>query len=211
MSKKENLRYTLNRLYECRNLEISNLWQRSVFLSVFLILCFSAYGYLTLEMISKLVEEPNKLKNELLINTICLFIVFVGMIFSIIWILMSKASKGWYEVYESAIHKFENDHYLDLKLPHDNIMGNMELDEQNKSRNIFSTKAGSYSPSRINIAIGQISLCLWLIFCIFHSSFTFYNSSINSEFSIATILMLIVGFSSALIVIYSKYIKSSFL
>lgn len=50
-SRKE-LKDVLDRLYKCRDLEISNLWQRSIFLSVFMVLCFSGYGYLLLQIIN---------------------------------------------------------------------------------------------------------------------------------------------------------------
>ena len=31
-------------LWRCRDFELSHLWQRSIFLSAFLILCFTVYG-----------------------------------------------------------------------------------------------------------------------------------------------------------------------
>ncbi|WP_300232445.1 hypothetical protein [uncultured Alistipes sp.] len=31
-------------LWRCRDFELSHLWQRSIFLSAFLILCFTGYG-----------------------------------------------------------------------------------------------------------------------------------------------------------------------
>jgi len=163
---KHDLRYTLDRLYECRNLEISNLWQRSVFLSVFLILCFTAYGYLIPELGSILGD--NDIDAILYLNSIALFLAVIGALFSVVWILMTKSSKGWYEVYETAIHNFENTYFLKLKLPNAYIMGNMLLKNENKSKNIFSTKAGPYSPSRLNIIIGQISLLIWGLFILIH-------------------------------------------
>ena len=32
------------KLWRCRDFELSHLWQRSIFLSAFLILCFTGYG-----------------------------------------------------------------------------------------------------------------------------------------------------------------------
>lgn len=183
---KENLRYTLERLYKCRDLEISNLWQRSVFLSVFLILCFSAYGYLMSEMVKVndhiIYENMNvnskmgnligslKIKESTQYalqnyNLVAICISCVSIIFSILWIGMAKGSKAWYEVYESAIVKFENN-YSELGIEDDYKMGNMKLEDKDDS--LFSTKAGGYSPSKINIAIGQVSLIIWIIICFFH-------------------------------------------
>lgn len=207
---KEDLQRTLNRLYECRNLEISNLWQRSVFLSVFLILCFTAYGYLALEL--KTTYDENTQDQQLLLtSTICLFVCFVGTAFSVVWILMSKGSKGWYEVYERAIYKFEQKHYLALDLPKKNRMGNMKLKYKNDS--ILSTAAGSYSPSRINVAIGQISLVVWISLTISHAIFNFtISAKVNSiTFNGITLSILLVGTGLILYLIKSRYLKSGFL
>ena len=41
--------FTIKDLYiqywHCRDFEIQNLWQRSIFLGTFLILCFTGYGF----------------------------------------------------------------------------------------------------------------------------------------------------------------------
>ncbi len=212
MGKKEDLRFTLNRLYNCRDLEISNLWQRSVFLSVFLILCFTAYGYLALELVNKLVGPKKIISDDLLLlSTICLFITVVGTTFSLVWILMAKGSKAWYEVYETAIHKFENAHYKKLKLPYDNIMGNMGLESRKKNENIFSTKSGSYSTSRINIAIGQITLVLWIILSIIHLIFNFYYCEIFDKYFWFNIALTIIDILILYFIVISEYLKSSFL
>lgn len=120
MSKKEDLRYTLDRLYECINLEITNLWQRSVFLSVFLILCYTGYGYLALELIDENVFSQK-------INISSSIVANIGLIFSAIWIFMCKAPKAWYEVYETAIVNFEKKYNKEILLPKSFIMGNMPL------------------------------------------------------------------------------------
>ncbi|ADZ11624.1 hypothetical protein J5295_05265 [Riemerella anatipestifer] len=162
---KEDLINTLNRLYRCRDLEISNLWQRSVFLSVFLILCFTAYGYLILN----LVKENYDLNTLNKYNITCLLLSSISVIFSTIWILMAKASKAWYEVYESAISSFEYKYFEKINLPAENIMGEMIFRRELRNDNIFSRKGGAFSPSKINIAIGQISLLIWAIIMLLHS------------------------------------------
>ena len=47
----DSLRRTLDRMYCCRDLELSNLWQHSVFLGTFLVLCFIGYGVLVHSML----------------------------------------------------------------------------------------------------------------------------------------------------------------
>lgn len=186
--KKKDLRYALDGLYKCRDLEIYNLWQRSVFLSVFLIVCFSAYGYLMSEMVKSNdtnvfeifnIKTNNVIGNDLKIkeslqfhilnyNLVAICISFASIIFSILWIMMAKASKAWYEVYESGIVDFQKNYGLQLGIPKKYRMGEMGLSKENKDDSLFSTKAGGYSPSKINIAIGQISLILGCITCLFH-------------------------------------------
>ena len=160
-----SLERTLNRLYTCRDLEISNLWQRSVFLSVFLILCFTGYGYIILKIVDN--ADQNALP---LLNLIAIILASVSLLFSCIWIMMAKGSKAWYEVYESAITSFEKEKEYQkiLRIPEDYRMGNLDLSHDKINNNIFSTKAGGYSVSRINIAIGQICFCIWAAAILFH-------------------------------------------
>lgn len=155
------LTQTLKKLYRCRDLEISNLWQRSIFLAVFLTLLLSSYGIL----FSKILEN-NKANIKLFcIAAICLSII--GIIFSIIWIMMSKSSKAWYEVYENAITGYEKEHRKELGIPRDYRMGKMPPKEIDNS--LSSTKAGGYSPSKINILIGQVFWFIWIVIYTIHA------------------------------------------
>lgn len=207
---KEDLINTLNKLYRCRDLEISNLWQRSIFLSVFLILCFTAYGYLMLDLV-KANYKVNILNKY---NIACLLLSSISIIFSVIWILMAKASKAWYEVYESAISKFEYQHFKKINLPYENIMGEMVFQKDQRNDNIFTTKGGAFSPSKINIAIGQISLIIWIIVMVSHSVYNFTLIYLTENHIINTALTISIPLITIIIVLYinlSKYVKSGFL
>ena len=143
-------------LYRCRDLELNNLWQKSAFLGTLLVLCFTGYGVLILSMIKEDSKEGNiLLKYDLL----CLFLCFISAIFSVLWIYMFKGSKTHYELYERAITDFENERFEHEKKF---VMGrfdyNVPIDEC-----LFTTNGGNFSPSRINIFIGQISLILWIL------------------------------------------------
>ncbi len=217
--KKKDLKYTLERLYKCRDLEITNLWQRSVFLSVFMLLCFSGYGYLIDKMVTvddatyyglavkdnnnnsldkesiyfiknnmSEISKPKingsdvyinnlKLKESVRLeiknyNLAAIGIAMIGIVFSILWISMAKGSKAWYEVYENAIGNFEDEYHKELGIPQMYVMGNMFLSKGNKDNNLFSSSSGAFSPSKINIAIGQTSLIIWMSLAIVH---IFYN------------------------------------
>ena len=207
---KEDLKYTLDKLYKCRDLEISNLWQRSVFLSVFLILCFSAYGYIGIELLKFDFNDTKSYSKVSIFNLGAIFILSVGIIFSIIWIMMSKASKAWYEVYEHAITKFEEKYNNELGLPEDNIMGYMGFPQNQRNDSIFSTNGGAFSPSRINILIGQVSLYLLILLILIH---LIISQVIIQHwlFGAGSIFISVITLVLSLILLNSKIAKSGFL
>ncbi|WP_353096917.1 RipA family octameric membrane protein [Empedobacter brevis] len=209
-SNKNDLKYTLDKLYRCRDLEISNLWQRSVFLSVFLILCFSAYGYIGIELLKVDFNNDECSFKISILNLIATLILSVGIIFSIIWIMMSKASKAWYEVYENAITEFERKNFLKLGLPENNIMGMMKFPQNQRCDSIFSTNGGAFSPSRINILIGQVSLYLLIVLDLIHLVIIQIVKN-NSVFGILSILILIITLITSIILLHSKKVESGFL
>lgn len=165
---------TLDRLYECRNLEISNLWQRSAFLIGILLLIFTGYGVL---LFNKL--EDFNLDSEYInisANVMGLLISILGFAFSLLWIKMGKGSKAWYEVYETAISRLERtlaNNYEskdknkneDKYKPSWYYMGAMNTEVDNR---LYHTNGGAYSPSKINIILGQYSLILWITSMIIH-------------------------------------------
>ena len=148
------LKERLKTFYKCRDLEITNLWQRSIFLGAFLLLCFTGYGYMLFSLKSHTIGT----------HIYGFLLAIIGMVMSIIWILMGKGSKRWYEVYEWAICDIEAKTVL--RIPYQYQMGNYCANSDTDDC-IFSLNAGKYSPSKLNICIGHISLYIWgFIFCI---------------------------------------------
>jgi len=159
--------------YRLRDFEISNLWQRSIFLSALLVLFFSAYGFL----VSKLLEEGST--NTILYNEISAVLALFATSFSIIWIMMAKGSKVWYEVYERKICKIEQE--SDLQIAKEYQMGT-DIKPWDLDASIWTNKAGSYSVSKLNIVIGRFLLYIWLSIFVFHWLFILYillNQGIN--------------------------------
>lgn len=194
----------LKRLYKSRDIEISNLWQRSVFLSVFLVLCFTGYGYLLMTII----QNYEKNQNTYYYNIIAIFLALINVIFSVLWICMSKASKAWYEVYETAIKSFERDFKDQLGLDQNYLMGNRGLPSSKKDNCLFSRKSGAYSPSKINIAIGQVSLIIWIIVVIVQAILI---CKYYSKLAWLSILSVALCFIFMNISVCSKWIKSGIL
>ena len=159
--------------YKLRNFEISNLWQRSIFLSALLVLFFPAYGVL----VSKLLDVTNK---YIIYHEICCALALCAIIFSIIWIMMAKGSKAWFEVYERKICEIEDEE--DLGIEGKYSMRNMRKVPWSLDSNLLTGKAGRYSVSKLNILIGQFLLFLWIIILIIHyigTIISFINNMYN--------------------------------
>ena len=94
---------------------------------------------------------------------------------------MGKGSKAWYEKYENALYHIErNEKYSkaivandmdDEMLMHGSLPAANPLDTS-----LFTTNAGRFSVSRINIAIGQVSIVVWCLAYLIQSiCFSFSN------------------------------------
>lgn len=200
----KNLERTLKRLYTCRDLEISNLWQRSIFLGAFLILCFTGYGILFMKL--------SESYSNICINLGAIFLGLLGWLFSYIWILMAKGSKAWYEVYETYITKFENEYYEReyLDIPDDFIMGE-KIETKGIDISILTTKAGAFSVSKVNILIGQISALSWIVILLIHIYLLTYLILSRYCYSEEYTLIIMIGsliFSIISIIAFTKLVSS---
>ena len=156
-----------NRLEACRDFEIKLQWERAVFLTAFLIACFAGYGGLLLS-----VHEHGAGKLSVLILTVMFeCISLVGVVLSLLWIMMAKGSKAWYEHYEKAIKAYarqvaeegEEEAAGGMLVAVKGIEG-QKID----SDILFSTDGGPFSVSRIVVLIGQGSLVFWMLALVAH-------------------------------------------
>jgi len=182
--------------YKLRDFEISNLWQRSIFLSALLVLFFSSYGFL----VSKLFEK--EIENALVIHELCCAIALLAIVFSIIWIMMAKSSKAWYEVYERRILDIEQEE--DLNIPSKYQMGEYYSTPWSLDSNLLTTKPGRYSVSKLNTLIGIILMITWIMILIIHyiaaiCLFGSTNSKANCVIHTIVLVLLVVLFLVILI------------
>ncbi len=193
------------KFYELRNFEISNLWQRSIFLSALLVLFFTGYGYL----ITKLVENDTKI-NYFLIHQICCVVALFAIIFSIIWIMMAKGSKAWFEVYERRIIEIEEE--KELGIPKNYRMG-LDCSPRDLDSNLLSNKAGAYSVSKINILIGKFLMIMWITLFFIHYIWSIvisYNKNYCNVIDIIIFTLLPISFLIILITAsYNMWAKSN--
>lgn len=154
--------------------EISRLWQRSIFLATFLVLIFTGYGCALTKLLGGcdccgIIDGCGAFP----LNFVCVVIALLGVLFSALWIVMGKGSKAWQEKYERSLFVFlkkKADVALEDLKKYGVLHGFLQAIEEKKfSNSLLNAKAGAYSPSKINILIGQISFVFWLLVGIFHS------------------------------------------
>ncbi len=125
--------------------------------------------------------------NDAKMNLYMTLVSCAGLIFSAIWTAMAKASKAWQEVYENAIYNLEKKVlFKDMKWTGEKLHFNNEdkgwwmggyifQREKDNEDSLFIAKAGSYSPSKLNILIGIISMCIFGLLIIIHGTMAISN------------------------------------
>ncbi len=192
--------------YKCRSFEVLNLWRRSFLLSIFQVLCFTLYGVLA----SRLPAAGPGAADPLAVNEIACAVALIGMSFAVIWIMMAKGSKAWYEVYERYIFEIEREETDGLKIPERYRLGALCRPWEMNS-NLFSKKAGRYSPSRLNITIGTVLLTTWFVVLLVHytASVACYIDGTGSRCQLAILALIPAVFLAiALSALYNKWGRS---
>ena len=161
-----------------RDFEITNLWQRSVFLVAFLMAILSAYGNVALKIWFSQSDCNITGQHHFIAGCIC----FLGYVFSLLWIMMAKGSKYTFEQYENAIQWFTDTPEFTQGLKKDTpTYGNLgELESNKCDLNVFSTLAGKFSVSRINIFIGITFLFCFSILNMIHLANFFISAGFES-------------------------------
>lgn len=172
------LRDLYENYWHCRDFEIRNLWQRSIFLGTFIVLCFTGYGAFWGEAFFGEVDGLIVFDEKCVMNHFfAVLLTLLGLTFSQLWIFLAKASKAWVEIYERAICAIENK----MKGCLGNYVGFNydQLDEYAQNGfyrfdgSVDSCRGGYFSPSRINIMIGKIAMLVMFIASYFHLSVFF--------------------------------------
>jgi hypothetical protein len=89
----------LKRAWANRDFEIDKFWTRSAYFWGFIVLIFGAYITVTTG------KHASKAENMHL----DLYLILLGGIFSVAWLLVIKGSKRWQESWEAHIDKLEDD------------------------------------------------------------------------------------------------------
>ncbi len=208
---KITLKDAYNELWRCRDFELTHFWQRSVFLGTFFLAVFTGYGAVMLNCLE------HGLANRPAVNCLCFGLSMIGIVLSFLWIMMAKGAKAWYERYEMAITHFLEIACVERKeLLFEDGAEKISAFAYNKgftkysapvSSWIWNTKGGSYSPSKINIALGHLSLLIWLCLAIVHISVargSAVSKVLEIKVGIPEMMFLIITLGLLLFWIYSK-------
>ena len=155
-----------DRLCHCRDMEIELVWKRAVFLTAFIITAFASYG----GMLTAAIRKGFSLPLFYGVTMCGIGISCVGVVLSVMWIMMSKGSKAWYEHYEQAISAFAAEYLLppfDKSAAHD-WLSIPNIKREQMSNGILNTHGGAYSVSRVSVMIGQLALLIWCAVSLAH-------------------------------------------
>lgn len=157
-------------VWEAHNFEIKNLWQRSILLVPLIVMAFTAMGILQL----KIIDGIDKSKNEMIFLYAEVFVCGAGVILSLFWVALAKASKFIQEAHEEHLKGYLNNFnaitaYCDL----DNAEKNF-----NKAKRLhrwYPLKPYRFSPSKINILLGWFSASIFAFVGIINFLYIFCN------------------------------------
>ena len=219
-----SLKDAYEELWHCRDFELKHLWQRSIFLGAFLLGAFAGYGKLVLQCCEK--DHAFGAKD----NVVGFGVAIIGLVLSFLWIMLAKGSKAWYERYESAICSFGKIAELD-KADLDGMFENPKAQKlvafaygkhfkkysEPVSSWLWDTKGGPYSPSKINIAIGHLSVLFWIAAIAFHVSVAqlgvkMVAGSVEFNYGLGTVMLAIALFGILFFWLYARtFLKSGIL
>lgn len=174
-SRQIGVRDVYERFWACRDFELRNFWQRSIFLGAFLTLSYVGYGTFCLKMLIPMLTAKTFGNCWVVAHLFAIGIVCFGLIVSALWVLMAKGSKMWYEWQEKAIVAFVHGYAPNsafesraIKDVSDFGIGwtpafDKEWADVKKDCRYRSPFGGPFSVSKITICIGQLSLFSWLL------------------------------------------------
>ncbi|RZL45451.1 MAG: hypothetical protein EOP00_17420 [Pedobacter sp.] len=158
--------------WDNRNYEIDKFWTRAAYFWGFIVLIFG--GYITV-----LTSEHNKVALDFRLD---LYLVALGLIFSIAWYLVILGSKSWQQNWEGHIDNLENF-----------VSGPIY-------KTVYYAGDRFYSVSKINELMSILVSLVWLSLFIqyYSSNFQFISSLKNLDIPASLTLVVTIFFSNAM-------------
>lgn len=161
-----------NSMYEQYRHELDAIWRNSRFSWTFEAVLFGAFGVLLQQAISTAQE------NAFILHVILIVLTMLGLLTSVVWIALAKASKLWQEWYESRITKFEHDRNL-FRFSREFAMGGSTNRIAEVDNHLRSNKCGLFSPGRITIFIAQFVWLIWFLVIVAQHFYFIVNRKIE--------------------------------
>lgn len=163
--------------WRCRDSEINNRWQRFLFLTVFMVLCFIFYGVAMKNLVDSLKTDTGSAGDLYrdVVNGISFFLCMIGVVLSYLWMMMAKASKAWCEIHERAISAIEVYGLKGCGEKKDIAYRSLDPTKLDnylppvKDDSLFTSHAGAFSIVGINWAIGFMALMIWSLLLAMHA------------------------------------------
>lgn len=180
-------------VWEAHNFEIKNLWQCSILLVPLIVMAFTAMGILQL----KIIDDIDKSKNEMIFLYAEFFVCSAGVFLSLFWVALAKASKFIQEAHEEHLKGYLKKCSISYKKAYCDL-NKFEKILKRAKRLYFlcPLKAYRFSPSKINIALGWLSMCIFVCVFIFNCAICLFP--LDSCYFIGALIFII-----ALIIIVS--------
>jgi hypothetical protein len=134
----KKLKAAYKKAWEVRNFEIDKLWTRAAYYWGFLVAIFAGY-------IAVMTSENNR---QALTMHLDLYLILLGLIFSVAWLLIQKASKRLQVNWEAHIDRFEE--YISGPL----------------YKTIFCTSKTFYSITDVNEVLAYVVIGVWVMLLI---------------------------------------------
>ena len=173
--------------------ELQLFWQRSVFVSAFLVLILTGYGALLIRIVeSKDIKTVVDLLSNTLLNSLASVLCTVGIIMSYIWFRIARGSKGTYQAVEGKIYssKYQISETLQKYMDRKDLWLNSEF---YSSEDSFNFDQGPYSPTKLNIILIFFFMVLFSVLLFVHLMALFFcDFMLFLVFATANLLFLLV-------------------
>jgi len=165
ITNRKKLEMAYNRAWETRNFEIERYWQRTAYFWGFIVLIFGGY-----------ISIITRSNDNGYINTyLSFYLIALGLLFSIGWLLVIIGSKTWQQNWENHIDMLESF-----------ISGPLY-------RTVYYRGRCFYSVSKINEILSGCVFLVWLgLFIEYLSSYKFSISPKNIDWNVTITFLLVV-------------------
>ena len=174
--KKDLHKTAFEKAWEIRNFEIDKFWQRSMFFWGFIAFIFTGY---IIVVTGENCEEAKRMYLDF-------YLILLGGIFSVAWLLVICGSKRWQENWEKHIDFLE-----------DEITGPLY-------KTIYHRKKNYYSVSGINKILAWVVIATWIVLLLqyLYNNFIISNLSETIGNIIKIVIFLIIPLLSAFFCIF---------